>query len=307
VSEPRTLALVGPTATGKSAAAIGLAGPLGAEIVSVDSMLLYRGMDLGTAKPTLEERAAAPHHLIDVADPSEPYSVARYQAEAREAIHGIRARRRRPLLVGGSGLYLRAIVDDLDFPATDPSVRGELESEGRTLGAATLYERLAAMDPVAADKIDPANLRRTVRALEVAAITGRPFSSFAAAWETYPPDAMRAAGVTVRADVLADRIRRRVRAMLEAGWLDEVRALVQRGFGGWLTATQAIGYAELAEHLDGHGSLQDAAEATVRRTRALARRQLAWFRRDPRIRWFEAGPEGAIGVVAEIRAYLEVD
>jgi tRNA dimethylallyltransferase len=307
VSEPRTLALVGPTAAGKTAAAVALAGPLGAEVVSVDSMLLYRGMDIGTAKPTVEEREGVAHHLIDVADPSEAYSVARYQAEARDAIRGIRARDRRPLLVGGSGLYLRAVVDDLDFPGTDPSVRGELEIEGRVAGPSTLHERLAAMDPAAARKIEPANVRRSVRALEVAAITGRPFSSFADRWEAYPPDAMRAAGVTVPGAVLAERIRDRVLAMVAAGWVEEVRTLVRRGFGGWLTATQAIGYAELAAYLEGHGSLEDAIEVTIGRSRALARRQLAWFRRDPRIRWFEAGPGGALDVVDEIRAYLEGD
>jgi tRNA dimethylallyltransferase len=163
------------------------------------------------------------------------------------------------------------------------------------------------MDPAAARKIEPANVRRSVRALEVAAITGRPFSSFADRWEAYPPDAMRAAGVTVPVALLAERIRARVQAMVAAGWVEEVRTLVRRGFGGWLTATQAIGYAELAAYLEGHGSLEDAIEVTIGRSRALARRQLAWFRRDPRIRWFEAGPGGALDVVDEIRAYLEGD
>jgi tRNA dimethylallyltransferase len=262
-------------------------------------------MDVGTAKPTSAERASVPHHLIDVVEPSEPCSVARYQAEARAALAAIARRRRRALLVGGSGLYLRAAVDDLRFPGTDPAVRVDLEVEGALVGAPALYRRLADLDPSAAEKIDPANLRRTVRALEVAAITGRRFSTFATAWERYPYDAMRAAGVTMAPDVLRERIARRVDAMIAAGWLEEVRALLERGFGGWLTSTQAIGYAELAAHLEGRSSLEEAVRATVRRTRNLARRQLAWFRRDPRIRWFHAGAEGAIGVAEEVREHLE--
>jgi len=282
-----------------------LAPRLGAEIVSVDSMLLYRGMDVGTAKPTAAERAAVPHHLLDVVEPSEPYSVARYQADVRAALAAIARRHRRALLVGGSGLYLRAAVDELRFPGTDAAVRVDLETEAALVGASALYRRLADLDPDAAGKIEPANLRRTVRALEVAAITGRPFSTFATAWERYPYDAMRAAGVTMAPDVLRERIARRVEAMLGAGWLDEVRALMERGFGGWLTSSQAIGYAELAAHLEGRTSLEEAVHATIRRTRNLARRQLAWFRRDPRIRWFHAGPEGAIGVADGVGDHLE--
>lgn len=298
------LALVGPTASGKTEAAIALAEVLGAEVVSVDSMLAYRGMDVGTAKPTAEQRARVPHHLVDVAEPSEPFSVARYQALAREAIEGIRARGRRVLLAGGSGLYLRAVVDDLVFPGTDPEVRRELEREAATAGAIRLYERLWRVDPVAAAKIEQGNVRRTVRALEVSRITGRPFSSFAADWDRYDPSRVRAAGVSLPRSVLARRIAARVAGMLERGLLEEVRTLVERGFGGWLTATQAIGYAEFARHLAGELSVEEAVAATVRRTKALARRQLAWFRRDPRIRWFEAGETGAVGVVEEIAGYL---
>ncbi len=294
------LALVGPTASGKSDAALAIAPRLGAEIVSVDSMLVYRGMDVGTAKPTVEQRAAVPHHLLDLAEPSERFTVARYQELARSALRSVA----RPLLVGGSGLYLRAVVDDLAFPPEDRVVRASLEAEADDLGADALYHRLADMDPVAAARIEPGNVRRIIRALEVTAISGAPFSSFATAWDRYDADRVRAAGIRMDREVLKIRIGERVLAMLRTGWLDEVQGLLDRGLGGWLTASQAIGYAELAEHLDGRLSLDEAAERTVKRTRELARRQMAWFRRDPRIRWFDAGAGGASEVADDVRAYL---
>ena len=282
------LAHVGSPPTRHTEAALERGLGVGAEIVSVDSMLVYRGMDVGTAKPTSAQRARVPHHLIDLAEPSEPFSVARYQATGRTALAEIAAREHPALLAGGSGLYVRALVDDLEFPGTDAATRG----------------RLAATDPVAAAKIEPGNVRRTVRALEVAAITGRPFSSFAAAWERYPPDRVRAAGVRLTPEALRARIGARVLAMVEGGLLDEVRGLVERGFGGGLTSTQAIGYAEFAAHLRGRLTLDEAVERTVSRTRQLARRQVTWFRRDPRIRWFEAGEGGALEVVEDVRAHL---
>ena len=294
------LALVGPTASGKTEAALAIAPSLGAEIVSVDSMLVYRGMDVGTGKPTAEQRAAVPHHLLDLAEPSERFSVARFQELARGVLRSVA----RPLLVGGSGLYLRAVVDDLAFPPEDPVVRASLEAEADDLGAEALYGRLAEMDPVAAARIEPGNVRRIIRALEVTAISGAPFSSFAASWDRYDADRVRPAGIRLDREAQRTRIAERVLAMLENGWLDEVRALMDRGFGAWLTASQAIGYAELAEHLDGRLSLDEAAQRTVKRTRELARRQMAWFRRDPRIRWFDAGAGGAPEVTDDIRAYL---
>lgn len=298
------LALVGPTASGKTEAGVRVAEALGTEILSIDSMVVYRGMDVGTAKPSAEQRARVPHHLIDLASPSEPFSVAAFQAAAREAADEVRGRGRPPLLVGGSGLYFRAVVDDLDFPGTEPAVRRELEREAVAVGAERLHGRLADFDPAAAGKIEPGNVRRTVRALEVASITGRPFSSFADAWEDYPAGAVRAAGVRLPGAELRARIEARVRAMLAAGWLDEVRELVDAGFGGWLTATQAIGYAELARHLGGELALEAAVERIVIRTRALARRQLAWFRRDPRIRWFDVGEGGAADAADDLASYL---
>jgi tRNA dimethylallyltransferase len=275
------------------------------EIVSVDSMLVYRGMDVGTAKPTVEQRARVAHHLIDLAEPSEPFGVARYQSLGFETLEQIAARGGRALLCGGSGLYFRALVDDLKFPGTDASTREQLEIEASVVGAERLHGRLVGLDPVAASKIEPANVRRTVRALEVAAITGREFSSFGWAWKRYPPERVRAAGIELEPRDLVARIRTRVRTMIESGFCEEVRDLISLGSSDWLTSTQAIGYAELAQHLEGHLGLEDAIEQTIRRTRNLARRQMAWFRRDPRIRWFQAGPEGAIGVLDDLRAYLE--
>ena len=298
------LALVGPTAVGKTDLSLALAESLGAEIVSIDSMLVYHGMDVGTAKPSEADRARVPHHMIDVVAPSEGFSVARFQQTARRMLSGIDERGRDALLVGGSGLYFRALVDDLEFPGTDLDTRTELEREAAALGPERMFERLVSMDPVAAARIEPGNVRRIVRALEVPAVTGRPFSSFAEAWERYDVDAVRPAGLRMSRELLVGRIRARVVSMLDEGWLDEVRSLVDAGFGGWLTSTQAIGYAELARHLRGEMTLGDAVEATVKRTTNLARRQMAWFRRDPRIRWFEVDERGAMSAFEAIRAFL---
>jgi len=294
------LALVGPTASGKTEAALTIAEKLGAEIVSVDSMLVYRGMDIGTAKPTREEQARVRCHLIDVARPSERFTVARYRELAPAALGAIEERGSRALLVGGSGLYFRAIVDGLTFPAEDRSLRSDLEREAQAVGASTLHQRLAAFDPAAAAKIEPMNVRRTVRALEVAAATGRLFSSFAASWERYPVERVRAVGVRMPPEILGRRIEARVRVMIDHGLLGEVRSLLEDGFGAWLTSVQAIGYAEIGAHLEGRMTLDEAVAATVRRTKALARRQMAWFRRDPRIRWLDASEGGAPAVTDEI-------
>ncbi len=298
------LALVGPTASGKTEAGVALAERLGAEIVSVDSMLVYRGMDLGTDKPGPDERRRVRHHLLDVVEPQAPFSVAEYQRLARAAIEGIGGRGARALLVGGSGLYFRAVVDGLEFPGTDRATRAELELQAAALGPQRLHARLAGFDPAAAGRIEPANVRRTVRALEVAAITGRPFSSYAEAWNRYPAGRVRAAGIDVPRRELDARIRARVDEMLRQGVLDEVAGLSERGLSGWLTASQAIGYAEFARHLEGALSLEEAVAQTIKRTRELARRQVAWFRRDPRIRWFPVGRDGAPAALDELERYL---
>jgi tRNA dimethylallyltransferase len=298
------LALLGPTAAGKTEASIELARRLGAEIVVVDSMTVYRGMDVGTAKPSAAQRAEVPHHLLDVAEPFEPFSVSAFQRRAAEAMEGIRARGRPALLVGGSGLYVRAVVDRLELPGTSPAIRSMLEAEAAVLGPEALHDRLKEVDPAAAERIELRNARRTVRALEVAALTGRPFSAFSRAWDRYPEEHVRPAGIRMEPEVLRGRIEARADAMLAGGLIEEVDSLLARGFAEAVTASQAVGYVEVAEHVAGRITLEEARDRIVRRTRALARRQMAWFRRDPRVRWFEAGPEGAAGVVDEIEEYL---
>ena len=306
MTERPPLALVGPTASGKTEASLPVAEALGAEIVSVDSMLVYRGMDVGTAKPAAAQRARVPHHLLDLADPTEPFSVATYQLEARAALEDIERRERRALLVGGGGLYYRAVVDGLNFPGTAPETRSLLEAEAVVLGPEALHGRLAAFDPQAAARIGRGNARRTVRALEVAALTGRAFSEHFADWGSYPKEAVRAAGIDLPRAVLHGRIERRVREIMPA-LLEETRGLLERGSGPFLTSSQAIGYAESVACLHGEIAQDEAAARTIRRTKALARRQMAWLRRDPRIRWFAAGDEGAVGIVDQLIAHLGRD
>ena len=282
------LAIVGPTASGKSALALEVARALGdVEIVSVDSMQVYRGLDIGTAKPTVAERAVVAHHLIDVAEPDDEWSVARFQAEARAAVADIEARGKRALLVGGTGLYVQAVVDPLTFPPEDRAVRDAILTR---FDAADAYAELARLDPDAAARIEPTNERRIARALEVIEITGRPFSSFGTGLQEYGPTVfpVRIAGTWLSRSVLARRIQHRVAAMRDAGLVDEVAGLQARGALS-RTAEHAIGYREVLGHLAGEEpSLDTALEAVVVRTRQFARRQRMWFRRDPRVQWFGA-------------------
>jgi tRNA dimethylallyltransferase len=280
------LALVGPTASGKSGLALRAAEALGdVEIVSIDSMQVYRELDIGTAKATRAERDGVPHHLIDVADPSEVWSVARFQAEARAAVADIESRGKRALLVGGTGLYVQAVIDDLRFPGEDPDLRGELETwTAEPGGVAAAYAELENRDPTAAARIDPHNARRIVRALEVIRLTGEPFSSFGPGVGAFGPTAfaVRLAGVWLPRAALAQRIEQRVAAMRSSGLVDEVSALRDRLSR---TARQAIGYKELLDALDADDDLDEAFELIARRTRSFARRQRMWFRRDPRLTW----------------------
>ena len=286
----RHLALVGPTASGKSALALGAAEHLGdVEIVSLDSMQVYRGMDIGTAKPTPGEQARVPHHLLDVADPADDWSAARTQELARAAVAGIEARGRRALLVGGTGLYVQAVVDDLTFPGEDLALRAELEAAtSEPGGILAAYQELRRLDPEAAARIDEHNQRRIVRALEVIRLTGRPFSSFGAGLDRYGPPAIsvQLAGIWLPRDELARRIARRFDEMRGAGLVAEVERLLAAPAPLSRTAAQAIGYKEVLAHLDGaEPSLEAALALAVRRTRTFARRQRMWFRRDPRITW----------------------
>ena len=281
----RPVALVGTTASGKSALALALGRrDASIEIVSADSMQVYRGMDVGTAKPTPAERADVPHHLVDVADPWDDYTVARFAADARTAVAGVTARGHRALLVGGTGLYLQSVVDDLQVPGRFPDVRAALEADPDTRG---LHRRLAAVDPVAAGRMEPTNRRRVVRALEVAIGSGRPFSSFGPGLDAYPPSPFLLVGVRLPHDVVAARIAARYRQQMHDGFLDEVRRLLADPRGLSRTARQALGYRELAAHVEDGVPLDEALDLAVRRTRRFARRQASWFRRDPRIRWLD--------------------
>lgn len=289
------LVIVGPTASGKSslAVALGLRFP-GSEIVSSDAMAVYRGMDIGTAKPTEEERCGLPHHLIDVVDPTEDYTVARFGGEVAEVLDAIEARGGRAVIVGGTGLYVRAVVDDFTVPGQFPGVRHDLENREDTAG---LFRQLEELDPVAATKMLPTNRRRIIRALEVTLGSGRPFSSFGPGVDHYGPTRFRLAGLEIDREEMDRRIDARYEQQLEEGFLDEVRRLRQTGMSR--TASQALGYRELAAHLDGELSLEDALEEAKKRTRKFARRQQRWFRRDPRITWFPALAPDLVDQVVE--------
>ncbi|MFP5352127.1 MAG: tRNA (adenosine(37)-N6)-dimethylallyltransferase MiaA [Actinomycetota bacterium] len=277
-------ALVGPTAVGKSSAAIEVAERIDAEVVSIDSMQVYRGMDIGTDKVSAEDRQRVRHHLLDLRDPSHDLTVAEFQDLARAAIDEIHARGRIPLLVGGSGLYFRAVVDDLDFPPRSPEVRAALEERIELEGPAPLYAELAERDPVAAARIEPANARRIVRALEVVQLTGRPFSANDA-WDRYESRYdLRVAGLERPPEVLHERIEERVRQMLERGLIEETRALAEAGLG--VTARQALGYRQVLEMSE--ATVEELHREISKATKRFARRQRSWFRADPRIRWFDA-------------------
>jgi tRNA dimethylallyltransferase len=292
------VALVGTTASGKSALALALARrDPSVELVSVDSMQVYRGMDIGTAKASPAERAEVPHHLLDLADPWERFTVTRFQHHFRAALAAIEARGGRAVLVGGTGLYLRAVVDDLAIPEEFPEVRAELDTEPDTVA---LHRRLGRLDPVAATRMEPTNRRRVVRALEVTIGSGRQFSSYGPGLETYPPSRFRLLGVDLPAEVVAERIALRYRDQLAQGFVAEVTRLADDPRGLSPTARQALGYRELLAHRAGDLALDEAVEVAISRTRRFARRQRAWFRRDPRIEWFSADdPAGILEPLAE--------
>ncbi|WBB70949.1 tRNA (adenosine(37)-N6)-dimethylallyltransferase MiaA [Micromonospora sp. WMMD812] len=291
--------MVGPTAAGKSALSIALAHALDGEVVNADSMQLYRGMDIGTAKLSPAERDGVPHHLLDIWEVTEPASVAEYQGLARAAVDDILARGRVPLLVGGSGLYVRAVLEQFEFPGTDPAVRERLERELAEAGPAPLHARLRAADPTAAAGILPGNGRRIVRALEVIELTGAPFTASLPEPTPYYPSVQ--IGVDLDTGPLDERIARRVDRMWADGLVAETRELVDRGLPYGRTASRALGYQQVLRFLAGELTETEAYEETIRATRRFVRRQRSWFRRDPRIHWLDsAAPdlvEAAVGLV----------
>ncbi|MDQ3985810.1 MAG: tRNA (adenosine(37)-N6)-dimethylallyltransferase MiaA [Actinomycetota bacterium] len=302
---PRVAALVGPTAVGKSAVALEVAPHLGAEIVSIDSMQIYKAMDIGTAKPSIEERNSVPHHLLDMWPADYEVTVAEFQSVARRAIEEISSRGRVPLLVGGSGLYFRAVVDDLRFPPRSIEVRRDLEREAEDVGAEALHARLEKVDPVAAGRIEPTNARRIVRALEAIELTGRPFSENDS-WDRYESRyRLAAAGLALERSALYRRISERVDEMFRRGLEREVRDLERNGLG--VTARQALGYRQILEAGE-DVSRSTLLDEVVKATKRFARRQESWFRTDPRIRWFDAADRDVEDKVMEyLRDSLALD
>jgi tRNA dimethylallyltransferase len=267
------------------------------ELVTVDSMQVYRGMDIGTAKPSVAEQSEIAHHLLDVCDPDDDYTVARFQRDCLTVLADIEERGKRAVLVGGTGLYLQAITDDLEIPARFPDVRIELEAEPDT---AVLFARLEGLDPRAASRMEPTNRRRVVRALEVTLGSGRPFSSFGPGLEEYPSAPFPVMGLAMEREVLDQRIAQRYEQQMADGFLVEVQTLVDRPAGLGRTARQALGYAELLDHIENGTPLGDALETAVTRTRRFARRQQRWFGRDPRIHWIPTDGEVSANALAEL-------
>jgi tRNA dimethylallyltransferase len=284
----RVLAIVGATATGKSALALALAERLGGEIVNADALQVYRGFDIGTAKPGAADRERVPHHLIDILEPHETWSAGEFARRAREAIADVEERGKVPIVVGGSGLYQRALFAGISpIPPGDPQVRRDLRERLAAEGLAPLREELARLDPPTAARLSAGDTQRVLRALEVALVSGRPLSS----WIAEQPFGTRGIsglriGLTLPRSILYDEIAGRVARMLEAGWVEEVAGLLRRGLSPDLPAFQAIGYRQLVRHLEGGGSLQQAVAETVRETRRFAKRQETWFRKEPDVTWF---------------------
>ncbi|HEU5035203.1 MAG TPA: tRNA (adenosine(37)-N6)-dimethylallyltransferase MiaA [Mycobacteriales bacterium] len=301
---PRVVAVVGPTATGKSTLGVALARALGGEVVNTDSMQLYRGMDIGTAKLTVSERQGVPHHLLDIWPVTDAAAVADYQRRACRVVDDLLAAGAVPVLVGGSGLYVRAVIDRIEFPGTDAGLRAALEAELATVGAAVLHARLAAVDPAAAAAILPSNGRRIVRALEVVELTGRPFTAALPSYDASDSSGwdVRQIGLDLPDAELDERVDARAATMFAAGLLDEVRRLEQEGLRAGRTASRAIGYQQALAVLDGELTEAQAREETARATRRFVRRQRSWFRRDPRIRWLPPGPDLLDRAVAAVSA-----
>ncbi|TMI89805.1 MAG: tRNA (adenosine(37)-N6)-dimethylallyltransferase MiaA [Bacillati bacterium ANGP1] len=324
--DPALVVIAGPTAVGKTSAAVALARLIPAEIVCADSRVIYRGMDIGTAKPSRADLEQVPHHLLDIAQPDQVVTLAEYQRLAGTAIAGIRGRNRVPLLVGGTGLYIRAVVDGFQIPAAPPDwrLRAALEAEERAGGSGTLHRRLLQIDPEAAGRIHPHNVRRVIRALEVQTRTGTSISMLrrpaAGAGDERPPAqtaphvqvAHRPPGPVAMIALVADRARlyerihRRIDQQLAGGLVEEVRGLLAAGYAQTLPALQALGYKELVPYLEGSVSLEEARAMFRRNTRRYAKRQLTWFRGDPRYHWLDVGDDPPEVVAGRIRAMITV-
>ena len=305
MDRPPILAIVGPTAVGKTALSLALAETLPIEIVSVDSRQVYRGMDIGTAKPTPSQQAQATHHLIDVADPEQEFSLAEYLALAHSAIQGIYQRGRVPLLVGGTGQYLWALLEAWQVPAVppDPRLRRELEAVAESQGVEILHRRLVQVDPSSAERIDPRNVRRVIRALEIYHRTGTPASRLRG--RTDSPFRACIVGLTLPRQELYSSIDQRVDSMVEQGWVEEVRVLLDGGIARDQPAMSSVGYGELSAHIQGEKPLAEAIRNTKTSTHRFARHQYAWFRpSDARIHWLQAGPEAEEGARALAEAHL---
>ena len=296
------LVLVGTTASGKSALAMEMARVRpGVELVSMDSMQIYRGMDIGTAKPTVQEQVEVPHHLLDIVDPGEEFTVSAFQERCTAVVADLDNRGVRGVMVGGTGLHVRAVVDDLEIPGRFDEARADLEAEPDTT---VLHARLRALDPVAAERMEPTNRRRVIRALEVCIGSGRPFSSFGPGLDSYPASPFTQVGVHLPRPVVDRRIAERYEQQVSEGFVDEVRTLASLPGGLSRTARQALGYRQVLDHLEGRCSLEEAIHAAVVATRRFARRQERWFRRDPRIEWMDA-EEDPMEVLNQALSHLD--
>jgi tRNA dimethylallyltransferase len=294
--------ICGPTATGKSDLALEVAERFSGEIINADSMQLYRGMDIGTAKLAIEERRDIPHHLLDILTVDQDASVAQYQMLARTAVDEIRGRGKAAIIVGGTGLYIKSIIDEMNFPETDPALRKRLEDEAELLGTAELYSRLRTLDPEAAAAIEPANTRRIIRALEVIEVTGEPYSAnLPSDTSLRYPEALHF-GLAMERASLAPRIEARVHRMFESGLVDEVKSLINQGLLEGTTAQRAIGYAQVISLINGEISQTQAIEETIVATRQYVRRQETWFKRDQRIRWITEGQPRLTTIVEQLNS-----
>lgn len=309
MSKPKLLVITGPTAVGKSAAAVCIASRIDGEIVSADSMQVYIGMDIGTAKSSKADLKKVRHHLIDIVKPNQEYSVALYQKMARQAIMEAGDQKKLPILVGGPGLYMRAAIDQLEFPegAQDSEARQHIKAKLEEIGAEALYGQLKELDPKAAAKIHPGNIRRLVRALEVIELTGRPFSDFQKKWNSWESIYnVEIIGLSLPRNELYAKIDARVNNMMSNGLVEEVQGLVGKGFGEAITSKQALGYQQVLDYLEGKISYEECIDLIKQYTRNFAKRQLTWLRRDSRVHWMDISGTAAEEIAGEIIGYLQV-